>query len=128
VSLQGDDAGDGTTARPFRTLARAQQAVRSVNAKANVIVMLGDGIYRLVEPLSFRAADGGQGGTVVTWQAAPGAAPVIAGSISVSRWKLHDRARQLYVADIPASADAREIWINDRLAKRPSIEIPRAAV
>lgn len=33
VSPQGDDAGEGTATRPFRTLARAQQAVRSVNAK-----------------------------------------------------------------------------------------------
>jgi len=128
VSPQGDDAGDGTATRPFKTLTRAQQAVRTANAEANVIVVLNDGIYRLAEPLEFRPADGGQGGTVVTWQAAAGAAPVIAGSISVSKWKLHDGSRHIYVADIPVNADAREIWVNERLAKRPSIEIPRAAV
>jgi hypothetical protein len=104
VSPRGDDAGDGTATRPFKSLTRVQQAVRTVNTKANVIVVLGDGIYRLTEPLQFRAADGGQGGTAVTWQADPGASPVIAGSISVGQWKVHDAARHLYVADIPIGA------------------------
>src|SRR4026209_275808 len=69
VSPRGDDAGDGSPSRPFKTLVRAQQAVRSVNAKANAVVLLGDGAYRLTESLQFAAADGGQDGTTVTWQA-----------------------------------------------------------
>ncbi len=32
VSPRGDDAGDGSPTRPFKTLVRAQQAVRAVNA------------------------------------------------------------------------------------------------
>jgi hypothetical protein len=128
VSPQGDDAGDGSPTRPFKTLVRAQQAVRSVNAKADTVVVLGDGMYRLTKPLQFSAADGGQDGTTVTWQAGPDASPVIAGSVNVSVWTLRDAARQIYVADIPPGADARQIWVNDRLAKRGSIEIPRSAV
>ena len=128
VSPQGDDTGDGSAAQPFKTLARAQQAVRSVNAKANAVVVLGEGIYRLTEPLQFAAADGGQNGGTVTWQASAGASPVIAGSVSVGAWTLQDAARQIYVADIPVGSDARQIWINGRLAKRASIEIPRSAV
>jgi hypothetical protein len=128
VSPQGDDAGDGTPARPLKTLARAQQAVRAVNAQANVVVMLGDGVYRLTEPLHFAAADGGQAGATVTWQAAPGASPVLAGSVRVTGWKLHEASRHIYVADIPLGADPRQIWVNDRLMKRASLEIPRSAV
>ncbi len=99
-----------------------------MNATADAVVLLGEGVYRLADPLQFGAADGGQNGTTVTWQAAPGASPVIAGSVSVGAWKLHDAARQIYVADIPAGSDARQVWVNDRLAKRASIEIPRSAV
>jgi hypothetical protein len=128
VSPQGDDAGEGTATRPFRTLARAQRAVRSVNARGNVVVLLGEGTYRLTEPLQFGVADGGQAGMTVSWQAAPGASPVIAGSMSVSGWKLHDASRHIYAANIPVGVDARQVWLNDRLGKRTSIEIPRSAV
>ncbi|HEY5759412.1 MAG TPA: hypothetical protein VIU34_26495 [Steroidobacter sp.] len=128
VSPQGDDGGDGSVRRPFKTLTRAQQAVRSVNSDANVVVLLADGIYRISDPLHFTAADGGQDGNNVTWQAAPNAAPVIAGSIPVTGWKISDAARQIYVADVPAGTDTRQLWVNNRLAKPASIEIPRSAI
>ena len=51
VSPRGDDAGDGLQARPFKSLIRAQQAVRSANNGADVTVVLADGVYRLTEPL-----------------------------------------------------------------------------
>ena len=128
VSPRGDDAGDGSQSRPFKSLIRAQQAARSANHGADVTVVLADGIYRLTEPLHFRAADGGQSGSKVAWQAAANASPVIAGSIPVTGWKMHDEKRQILVADIPAGADARQIWVNDRLAKQASIEVRRATV
>jgi hypothetical protein len=128
VSPHGDDAGDGSEGRPFLTLARAQRAVRAANVNADVNVVLADGIYRLSEPLHFRATDGGQAGTHVVWKAAANASPVIAGSMSVTGWKLHDAERQIYVADIPVGVDSRQIWVNGRLAKLASIELPRASV
>jgi hypothetical protein len=114
--------------RPFKSLKRAQHAVRSANNGADVTVVLDDGIYRLTEPLHFRAADGGQGGSRVVWQAAANASPVIAGSIPIVGWKVHDEKREIYVADIPAGADSRQLWVNDRLAKQASIELVRATV
>ena len=69
VSPKGDDSGDGSQARPFRSLTRAQQAVRGTNQTADVVVMLAAGWYRLEEPLRFAAADGGQAGTKVSWPA-----------------------------------------------------------
>ena len=128
VSPRGDDAGDGSQARPFKSLIRAQQAVRSANNGADVTVVLADGVYRLTEPLHFRTADGGQGGGRVVWQAAANASPVIAGSIPVTGWKMHDEKRQIYVADIPAGVDSRQLWVNDRLANLASIEVRRATV
>src|SRR3954468_12145199 len=67
VAPLGNDTGDGSEARPFRTLARAQRAVRAANKNADVVVELAEGIYRLSEPLQFRALDGGQAGTRVVW-------------------------------------------------------------
>ena len=128
VSPAGDDAGDGSASRPFKSLTRAQQAVRSVNANADVVVILADGMYRLSDPLHFTATDGGQDGNSVTWQAAPNASPVIAGSIPVTGWKLSDAERHIYVADVPVGTDTRQLWVNNRLVKQASIEIDRATV
>src|SRR6187549_3783309 len=69
VSPGGDDAADGSASRPFKTLVRAKRAASSANTSADVVVELADGMYRLDEPLHFRAADGGQAGTRVVWKA-----------------------------------------------------------
>jgi hypothetical protein len=128
VAPLGSDAGDGSETRPFQSLARAQRAVRAANDRADVIVELGDGIYRLSEPLQLRALDGGRGGTHVVWKAAANASPVIAGSVRITAWRLYDAERQIYVADIPRGVDSRQIWVRDRLAKPASIELARASV
>lgn len=128
VSPQGSDLAPGTTERPFRSLKRAQQAVREINSDHDVTVELADGIYRLSEPLIFTARDGGRNGHHVSWATAEGAKPVISGAIAVTGWKLFDKERHIYVADVPVGDDARELWVDDKLASRASIEIPRADV
>src|SRR3546814_3944073 len=62
VSPAGNDAADGSIAHPFRTLTRAQVAVRDANAKGDVVVRIADGLYRLDAPITLTAADGGQKG------------------------------------------------------------------
>lgn len=125
VAVDGNDANSGTVEHPFKTLKRAQEAVRQVNGEHDVTVQLGEGIYRLDRPLRFTALDGGRNGHVVSWVAAPGAHPVLSGAVPVTGWKLFDKARQIYVADTPARVDARQIWVNDRMAPMASLEIPR---
>jgi hypothetical protein len=125
VSPKGDDGAEGTAEHPVRTLERAQQKVRAVNAEHDVVVQLDDGVYRVEKPLLFRAADGGQNERHVTWIAAPGAHPVISGGMAVAGWRMWDPARQIYVADVPEGVDARQLWVNDRLAPMASIELQR---
>lgn len=126
VSPSGDDAGDGSANHPFRTIERAQLAVREVNGDHDVVVRLARGVYRIDHPLVFRAADGGRNEHTVTWsEAAPGAQPVISGGLAVTGWRLWNAERKIYVADVPRGLDARQLWVNDRLAPRGSIEISR---
>ena len=127
VSPTGSDAGDGSPARPFATLARAQAAVRTLNHDRDVVVQLADGVYRLTEPLRFTVADGGQAGHLVRWEAADGAKPVISGGSMVTGWQLADAAKGIWAADIPRGIDPRQIWVNDRLARRATLEVPRQA-
>jgi hypothetical protein len=125
VSPNGDDRAAGTVASPFRSLERAQQAVRLVNDEHDVIVQLFDGIYRLNQTLRFTAQDGGRNGHTVTWQAADAAHPVLSGAVQVTGWRLWDRSKNIYVADTPPGAEARQLWVNDQLAPIASTEIQR---
>lgn len=128
VSPAGSDSAPGTRERPFHSLERAQHAVREVNSEHDVTVMLEDGIYRLTRPLLFTALDGGRNGHRVFWMAADNAKPVVSGAMQVSGWKIFDKQRQIYVADIPIGTDSRQLWIDGHLASGTSIEVPRSAV
>ncbi len=128
VSPAGDDTADGSTAHPFRTLARAQAAVRDANRNGDVVVRIAGGTYRLDAPLTLTAPDGGQKQWTVTWTAAPGAHPVLSGGIAVTGWKLHDKARHIYVADVPRGLASRHLFVDGRMADRAAIELDRGKV
>ena len=126
VSLTGDNRSSGSADAPFRTLERAQAAVRMVNGSRNVIVLVHGGVHALTRPLVFTTSDGGQNGFTVTWKAAGSERPVISGSVPVRGWRLHDPARNIYVADSPQGLVARQLWADGRLAQRARTEIRRA--
>jgi hypothetical protein len=125
VSPSGDDHAAGTAANPFRTLERAQQAVRLVNEDHDVIVQISNGVYRLTQPLRFTARDAGRNDHVVVWQAAEGAHPTLSGAVPVTGWHVWNRSKNIYVADVPKGLETRQLWVNDRLAPMASAEIQR---
>ncbi len=128
ISPSGNDGAAGTVGAPFASFARAKQAVRQASQDHDVLVQVGDGVYRLPEPLVFHAEDGGQNGHTVFWVAAPGAKPVFSGALPVAGWKLFDKARGLWVADVPKGTESRNLWVDDHLAPLAAMEIPRADV
>ncbi|TWB29679.1 right-handed parallel beta-helix repeat-containing protein [Nitrospirillum bahiense] len=123
VAPGGDDSAPGTKALPFRTLVRAQAAVRTANRDHDVMVELAAGTYALDKPLVFAAADGGQGDHHVVWRAAAGAGALISGGMRVTGWTLADAENDIYVADVPKGLDSRQLWIDGTAADRPAIEI-----
>ena len=56
VAPNGTDDGDGSAARPFASLTRAQAAVRQHNGDHDVTVRIAAGTYRLATPLRFTVA------------------------------------------------------------------------
>jgi hypothetical protein len=81
VAPDGDDAGPGTEARPFATLARARNAVRD-NLEVNnlqMTVLVREGTYYFDEALVFGPEDSGTQDAPVTYAAYPGEEPVISG-------------------------------------------------
>ncbi|WP_210731812.1 right-handed parallel beta-helix repeat-containing protein [Sphingomonas sp. PAMC26645] len=128
LSPNGSDAGDGSTAHPFATPARAQAAVRRLNPDHDVTVRIAPGTYRLTAPLRFTADDGGQNGFTVRWEGEPGTRPILSGGMPIDGWRLADRAKGIWSAAVPKGADPRQLMVNGQLASRARIEIPRSAV
>lgn len=71
VAVDGNDSGSGSPEAPFRTLAKAQAAVRrsTKRMKSDLYVYVGPGTYYLTAPLEFGSEDSGQNGHRVVWQA-----------------------------------------------------------
>src|ERR1017187_147474 len=69
VSPRGSDANPGTRQSPFRSLERARDAARAPSpaAKADIIIELAAGTYRLMRPLVFGPEDSGVGGHTVIY-------------------------------------------------------------
>jgi len=127
VAPGGSDQASGSAQAPFRSLTRAQAAVRGVNGAQDVVVNIQGGTYALAAPLVFTAKDGGQNGHRVTWQGAtPEARPLITSGVAVTGWTLFDRERNIYVADAPKGVIARQLWVNGHEARRARTEIARS--
>ncbi|MEV6823537.1 right-handed parallel beta-helix repeat-containing protein [Amycolatopsis sp. NPDC051102] len=110
------------------TLQHAQKLARTLSALADVHVELAGGTYRLNAPLKFTGEDSGRNGHTITWQARPGQTPVLSGGQSVTGWKLHDPAANIFVADVPKGADSRQLYIDGASAPRAAITIARTDV
>jgi hypothetical protein len=62
VAPTGDDAADGSRAKPVASLIGARDAVRRLRAEGKagpVRVVVADGTYRVAEPLVLMPEDGG---------------------------------------------------------------------
>ena len=128
VSPSGNDANAGTASAPVRTLRRAQALVRGLNQDmtADVTVELEDGFYRMTSPLALTAADSGTNGYDVAWTAAPGARPVLAGSVQITGWAPMSPGSPIYVAQAPAGLKTQQLYVNGVRAAIANGPLPNA--
>jgi hypothetical protein len=131
VSPQGDDhwsgrqpspdasKGDG----PLATLAGARDAIRKLQAgerRQPVKVIIGDGTYRISEPLIFEPQDSGSESAPVSYVAAGGAHPIISGGQPITGWEPADNG--LWKMKVPAEflkqGAFTQLWVNGRRATR----------
>ena len=91
VSPSGDDAGDGSAARPFRTAQAAQKALRAkIRAGLpadGVAVVFRGGRYPVRETLALTAEDSGRPGRPVVWMAEPGEKMSFDGGVEIRDWR-----------------------------------------
>lgn len=92
VAPDGSDEHPGTLEQPFRTVARAQAAVRDINQRMtrDIVVNLAPGDYRLRTPLRFTTRDSGFNGFRVIYRSSgePGSARIL-GSHRLTNWVHH---------------------------------------
>ena len=122
--------GNGTscTAAAPCALPAAQAAARTLAPSGDVVVQMAGGRYEISSPLSFGSADGGQGDATVTWQAAPGAQPVITGATAVTGWTQSDASKNIWSAAIPAGVDSRDLFVDGKMQQRASLPVSRGDI
>jgi hypothetical protein len=95
ISPAGSDRNPGTREKPFQTLERARDAVRSLNegkgisGKDRISVWLSGGTYPLSRTFELGPNDGGLPGAPVTYSALPGATVRLSGGITVPARLFH---------------------------------------
>ena len=112
IASRGSDANDGSEARPFATLERARDAIRSLKQAAGgqlpaggVRVVLAAGDYPVRQTLRLTAKDSGTAAAPIVYQSKPGAPVVLRGGERITGWKpLADPAKKARLA--PAAANA----------------------
>ena len=122
VSPSGSDQNPGTKAKPFATLQRARDAVRALRQTAPAqaaAIRLMDGTFFLPVPLVLEPADSG-----TSFEAAPGARPVVSGGRRVTGWRKLDE--RLWVAEVPwlkgRAEPFAQLFVNG--ARRPCARTP----
>jgi hypothetical protein len=117
VSPRGSDANPGTKNRPFRTIARAQQAVRATNQnmQRDITVYLSGGEYPLEQTVVFDARDSGTNGHLVIYRAVEGESPMISGGKKINGWSQSADGRFRAPA---AGMVFRQLYVNGKRAIR----------
>jgi hypothetical protein len=130
VAPRGDDAAAGTKDKPFKSPARARDAVRELKRKNggkladSVTVFLRGGTYFLSEPLVLTPDDSGAAESGVTYAAFEKETPVLSGGKPVTGWgKAQLNGHEVWAAKVPWAAEAsrpplRSLWVNGKRAVR----------
>ncbi|WP_316810016.1 L-rhamnose mutarotase [Pedobacter heparinus] len=136
VSLKGSDHNPGTKAQPVATLANALRKARELrrlndpSVKKGINIIIGQGVYRLDEPVVVRPEDSGSAASPTCITAAQNETVVLSGGRQISGWKkagdvpgLPEAATaKVWVADVPESGNRalefRQLWVNGKKAIR----------
>lgn len=119
--INGNDSNIGSIEKPFKTLTKARDFIKTVNATmtSNINVYLHGGDYQLSESLVFGANDGGKNGFNVIYKAYNDEKPVITGGKQITGWT-QVSGKNYWVADVPTSAGFasyfRNIWVDGKRA------------
>ncbi|UCG47869.1 MAG: right-handed parallel beta-helix repeat-containing protein [Phycisphaerales bacterium] len=114
---------DGTDG-PLATLSGARSVVRQLKIRRvmsePVRVIIADGTYALREAFVLKPEDSGRNGRTITYEAAPGARPVITGGREITGWKEgKNGVWETYIPDVKGGKwYFEQLFVNGRRAVR----------
>ena len=119
VAPSGSDSNPGTEAAPFKTITKAQKAVREINGTmtGDIVVYLREGTYQLNSTVNFDERDGGKDGHYVRYKAYKGENPLITGGMPITGWAIHDEANGIWKAE-GVEGNFRQLYVNGKKAVR----------
>lgn len=128
LHVSPDGRGTACSAARPCSIEQAKAKVRTLNAhmRADIVVQLAGGTYRLSAPLTFTRADSGSNGHTVVWRAAPGARPVLSGARKATGWRLQDPAKNIWKAEVGTGFDIRQLYVDGVQATRARTQLNRA--
>jgi len=124
VAPYGSDSNDGSSGAPFLTPGKAQQAARSLTGtmSEDIVIHFAPGTYYLSQPLTLGAADSGQNGHTVVWQA-DGKGTLLSGGLKVSGWT--NGINGIWSASVTAGTKSRNLYVNGQAANYARKKITR---
>ncbi|WFF04245.1 ricin-type beta-trefoil lectin domain protein [Micromonospora sp. WMMD964] len=116
VAPDGNDANAGTLQSPFRTLQRARDVVRTVNANmtGDINVYLRGGSYPISSTVEFGQSDSGTNGYRVIYGAYANEKPILDGGVQVTGWTQH--SGNIWKAPLDRANKLRALYVNDKRA------------
>jgi hypothetical protein len=116
VAPTGNDTNPGTITSPFRTLQRARDVVRTVNANmtGDINVLLRGGTYPVSSTIEFGSGDSGTNGFRVSYAAFPNETPVLEGGVQVTGWSQH--SGNIWKAPLDRANKLRALYVNGKRA------------
>lgn len=131
VAKDGNDDGPGTLEQPLATLEAAQRKVRTLTQtmQADICVTFRGESYELRAPLELQAElDAGRNGHRVFYQPYGYGTDdqeevTLSGGQEVTDWRLHDEAKDIWVAEI-GSLRTRQLFVNGERAARAITDSP----
>jgi len=112
VSPTGIDSNPGTLTEPWKTLEKARDHVRTINAEmeGDITVHLRGGVYYLKRTLTFTPADSGRNGYRVIYRNYPGETPWISGGVPVTGWTRH--RGNIWEAKLDRATKLRQLFVD----------------
>ncbi len=116
VSPLGSDRNVGSRQQPFQTLAKAQEAVRTVipGMSGNIVVTIAGGAYPMQAPLVLSPEDSATGKYRIIYQAAAKETPVFTGGVPVTGWEPYKNG--IWKAPLKRDHKLRALYVNGHRA------------
>ncbi len=119
-----DDTGNGSQAKPYKTIGKAKAVVRTMpKTGGDIVVQIADGFYSLDETLVFTKEDSGSATSTIRYEAAPGAQPVVSAGQMLEKgvWTeavglTQTNGLKAYKTTLNRSDKLRAIYVNDKRA------------